>query len=124
MGPCISPKGHEKYLPPKRDLLIKYSEDLEKEEEVAKAEVKENSGYKISEEEWDRMEALAEEERLKKEEAEEGPSPEEINENRRRLQEFRNNPQVDISKSRLAEELKIILEEAKKRVEDDPISGE
>ena len=40
-SPCISPKGHEKYLPPKRDLLIKYSEDLEKEEgEVAKAEVK------------------------------------------------------------------------------------
>ena len=38
------------------------------------------------------MEALAEEERLKKEE--EGPSQEEINENRRRLQEFRNNPQV------------------------------
>ena len=41
-SPCISPKGHEKYLPlaPKRELVIKYSEDLEKEEEVAKAEVK------------------------------------------------------------------------------------
>ena len=109
-SPCVSPK--QEFSHPKRDLVLKYCEEDPMNGEPLSME----ADYKISDEDWDRMEAIAEEERLQ-EEKENGPCQEEINENRRKLQEFRDNPNIDISKSRLAEELKLILEEAKRRVE-------
>ena len=77
---------------------------------------------KITDDDWDRMETLAEEERANKEEEEEIV---ENNENRAKLQEFVKNPQIDISRSRLAQELKVIMEDAKRRMEEDyfPAAG-
>ena len=115
-SPCISPKTNEKFFPPAREFVLKYNE----EEELTKSKSKDKKNFIISDEDWDRMEALAEEERLQNEEIDVPEvSQEEINENRRKLREFRENPnKVDISKSKLAEELKFILEEATKRVEE------
>ena len=60
------------------------------------------------------METLAEKERLVQQNTEQN----EQNENRIKLNKFRENPKVDIAKSRLADELKIILDEAQKRIQD------
>ena len=78
-------------------------------------EISVNRVFKISDQDWDRMEELAEKERLEEEAL---VSPEEVKENRRKLEEFRKNPKVDdVSKTRLAEELKEILAEAQRRLE-------
>ena len=115
-SPCISPK--QDFVHQKRDFVLKYSDGDADDEEEKLADKEATFDYKITDEDWDRMEAIAEEERLRFEE-EIGPGPEEIEENRRKLQEFRDNPKIDISTSRLAHELKMILEEAKMRVEND-----
>jgi len=97
-SPCISPKQVGK-------------KDIKNEDENGMNKL----DYTITDEDWDRMEAIAEQERLEDIET----SQEEIDENRRKLNEFRQNPKVEISRSRLADELALILEEAKKRIEDD-----
>ena len=76
------------------------------------------SGQQISEADWDRMEALAEEERLASLEDDTDVFVV-TNENKEKLLDFMQNPKVDISKSRLALELGVILEEAKRRMEED-----
>ena len=64
------------------------------------------------------MEALAEEERLAS--LEDNTDVFVVtNENKEKLLDFMQNPKVDISKSRLALELGVILEEAKRRMEED-----
>ena len=124
-SPNLSPKreADEKYFPVK-EFVLKYNE--EPREKAAKQEIdrvlggnQEDPG--ISEEDWDRMTALAEQERLSTEADQEGAGTGEINENRIKLNKFLDDPKVDISKSRLAEELKVILNEATKRIEENNI---
>ena len=110
-SPCLSPGKNTDCLPPKRDFVLKYRD----EEEKVNQENSANREFKISDQDWDRMEELAEKERLEEEAL---VSPEEVIENRRKLEEFRKNPKVnDVSKTRLAEELKEILAEAQRRLE-------
>ena len=111
-SPCLSPGKGTDCLPPKRDFVLKYRD----EEEKVSLKSSERAEFQISDQDWERMEELAERERV---ETEARVSPAEVAENRRKLQEFRNNPKVDISKTRLAEELKVILAEAQKRLEED-----
>ena len=93
--------------------MLKYRDEDEKVSEGISV----NRVFKISDQDWDRMEELAEKERLEEEAL---VSPEEVKENRRKLEEFRRNPKVDdVSKTRLAEELKEILAEAQRRLESD-----
>ena len=115
-SPCLSPKPdtEETFFPEKKEFFWKFDED-DSSAPLTKEEMDQVLGVTsqeldISEEDWDRMENLAEEERLSQDR--------EKNENRIKLNEFRENPKVNISKSRLADELKIILDEAKKRLED------
>ena len=56
-SPCLSPRKNTDCLPPKRDFVIKYRDEDEKVSE-------EISVNKISDQDWDRMEELAEKERL------------------------------------------------------------
>ena len=110
-SPCLSPGKNTDCLPPKRDFVLKYRD----EEEKVNQENSANKEFKISDQDWERMEELAEKERLEEEAL---VSPEEVIENRRKLEEFRKNPKVnDVSKTRLAEELKEILAEAQRRLE-------
>merc|ERR1712012_1354643 len=81
-SPCISPKQVGK-------------KDIKNEDENGMNKL----DYTITDEDWDRMEAIAEQERLEDIET----SQEEIDENRRKLNEFRQNPKVEISRSRLAD---------------------
>ena len=110
-SPCLSPGRNTDCLPPKRDFVLKYRD----EEEKVSQDNSVNSEFKITDQDWDGMEEIAEKERLEEEAL---VSPEEVNENRKKLEEFRRNPQVnDVSKTRLAEELKEILAEAQRRLE-------
>ena len=115
-SPCLSPgKNSSDCLPPKRDFVLKYRD----EDESVIQETLVNQEFKISDKDWDRMEEIAEKERLEEEAL---VSPEEVMENRRKLEEFRKNPKVDdVNKTRLAEELKVILAEAQRRLEADNI---
>ena len=107
-SPCLSPGRNTDCLPPKRDFVLKYRDE---EEKVSQ----DSSEFKITDQDWERMEEIAEKERL---EGEALVSPEEVMENRKKLEEFRRNPKVnDVSKTRLAEELKEILAEAQRRLE-------
>ena len=122
-SPCLSPKPEteETFFPEKKEFFWKFEED-DSSASLTKEEMDQVLGVTVSsqdpditEEDWDRMENLAEEERLSRDR--------ETNENRIKLNEFRENPKVNISKSRLADELKIILDEAKKRLEDNNFPG-
>ena len=119
-SPCLSRRESKdgNFFPPKRDFILKFNDETEKVAESCEEKVTEETEYKITDQDWDRMEAIAETERLQYE-AEVEASPEEANENRRKLEEFRKNPKVDISKSRLAEELKMILAEAQRRIDEE-----
>ena len=113
-SPCLSPKpeAEETFFPEKKEFVLKFNEDssLLTKQEMDRVLGVNGQDSDITEEDWDRMETLAEEERLSLDG--------EQNENRIKLNKFRENPKVDISKSRLADELKLILEEAKKRIEE------
>ena len=93
---------------PEGTFLAQYTGEVLTKEEMDRVLGLGSQDSDITEEDWDRMETLAEEERLSLDG--------EQNENRIKLNKFRENPKVDISKSRLADELKLILEEAKKRI--------
>ena len=120
-SPSLSPKpeSEERFFPVKKDFVLKYNEEdtsalLTKQEMDRVLGLSSGEERAITEEDWDRMETLAERERLVQQNTEQN----EQNENRIKLNKFRENPKVDIAKSRLADELKIILDEAQKRIQD------
>ena len=124
-SPNLSPKreAEEKYFPVK-EFVLKYNEEprekpaLTIKQELDRALGVTSEDEKISEEDWERMAALAEEERLGNIGGENAGENKENNENRIKLNKFLEDPKVDIPKSRLAEELKLILTEATKRIEE------
>ena len=124
-SPNLSPKreAEEKYFPVK-EFVLKYNEEprekpaLTIQQELDRALGVTREDERISEEDWERMAALAEEERLGNNEGENVGENKENNENRIKLNKFLEDPKVDIPKSRLAEELKLILTEATKRIEE------
>ena len=132
-SPNLSPKREIEEISnfPVKEFVLKYNEEpKEKSDLLTKQEIDRLLGgteeeQMISDEDWDRMAALAEKERLLS--SEEGQvagvgdgagGEKEDNENRIKLNKFLEDPKVDIPKSRLAEELKLILTEATKRIEE------
>ena len=110
--PDIKSLEYEEVVDNKTDIAVdnKGEDDVDQKNED---EFDKKNYVAITDEDWDRMEALADQEQEEENEIVENK------ENRVKWEEFMKNPQVDISKSRLAQELKIIMEETTRRMEED-----